>query len=317
MKRSIIFKIKTFIHQNSYKFILFKRKKASIAIFGVRRGGTTYLADLINSNKLIRTVDQPLDYFPRDYYNKIQNFKRLQLLPKNFCQYFNLDELEIKNIKLYFEKLENGCFKRIDKRYFFYKNQNLYKFTNGAYVSDIFSKLTNSTNIHLLRHPISQSLSCIKNDWKTNYHPYLDSYSFHSKFLTTEQSELFKLVDRSGTKLQKNVINWIIHNLFILKFSNSKFITIYYEDIVLNFSKVQRTLSSYGISLDKKLRHKNSGSRHWSSEEAKKNIKSGHAKKNLEKYLTYVNKNELSHIQKILDVFKITNYKADNPYPNY
>ena len=95
MKRSILFKLKTFIHQNTIKFIFFKRKKNSVAIFGVRRGGTTFLADLINSNRLIRTIDQPLDYFPRNYYNKIQNLKRLHLFPKNFCQYFNLHDLEI------------------------------------------------------------------------------------------------------------------------------------------------------------------------------------------------------------------------------
>ena len=112
-------------------------------------------------------------------------------------------------------------------------------------------------------------------------------------------------------------MNWIIHNLYILKFSNSKFITIFYEDLILNFEKVQNTLSSHNIFLNEELKNKNSGSRYWSTDESKMNIKSGNAIKNLQNFLNKVDNTELLYIQKIVDVFEITNYRADNPNPIY
>jgi hypothetical protein len=185
----------------------------NIALFGIRRGGTTWISDLICSKWNIRYLDQPTDAaYNRFANNYLQSKKRIYLPPRKYYSYFNLTKDEEIILKRYFRLLIGGKLPYYDKYPFFYKNRIFLKLTNSA--SYIHEWLINEFSFYpivLFRHPVLQALSTMRAKWKIIYPVYYDSLEFRRKYLSNDQINLIQEIDKSDNILNKYIIDWVFN----------------------------------------------------------------------------------------------------------
>ena len=296
------------------KYIYFEKKKESIAIVGSRRGGTTFLASLLSTPNT-RIVDQPLEAFSRNYNSNITNLKKKILPPKELYQYFNITQNDKTIILKYLKDIENGCYPTLDLNFGLIKNNIVYKFVHGGFMLDVIIKL-NIKPIILFRHPISQSLSCIRNKWGNVYKVYLESVYFRERFLNKIQLAEMIRIDKFGSELEKGILDWYCGNIELLK-NWRNYSTIFYEDLVLHPDEsIEMIESKFKIRFNRNKLNKPSGSSFLSEKGFKKKIGDSEYKKlHLKKPFEMLSIEEKDKIQDVFEVFNIDIYHAYSPYP--
>lgn len=296
------------------KYLYFEKKNESIAIIGSRRGGTTFLASLLSSPKT-RIVDQPFEAFSRDYKCNIVRVKKQVLPPKELYQYFNFSRVDETTIIKYIQKIELGKYAIFDLNFGLFKNRIVYKLVQGGFMLDILIKL-NIKPLIIFRHPISQSLSCIRNNWGNIYKVYLDSSYFREKYLTEVQIKKMISIDKYGSPIEKGILDWYCGNIHILR-NWKNYPTVFYEDLVLypeeNFKMIE---SNFQVRIRRDKFNKASGSSFLSENDFINNIENIEFKKNhLLKPFSILNKTDKEKCQDLFNILKIDIYKAFSPFP--
>lgn len=295
------------------KYLYFSKKTKSIGILGVRRGGTTLLTQILSDPKT-RIIDQPLEYFDREKFNYAVKYKRANLPPKELCQYFKLTVEELDKIRCYLETFEKGKASFIDLNFGLFKNRILYKFVNGGYV---FEEITEKIQpILIFRHPLTQGLSCIRNNWSNYYGPYLDSLYFRKTFLNDKKIKVIGEIEKNGSALERAFVDWYCSNANLLKvYKNYPYV--FYEDLVLNPKTTSDYLErKFAISPDKKKFDRPSGSSFLSTVEFKNNIQNETYKlKHLSKPFDSISNSEKEVLQMLLNIFEINMYSMYSPIP--
>jgi hypothetical protein len=286
------------------KYMFFKKKHESIAILGTRRGGTTFLTQLL-TNHTVRFIDQPFECYYRESYRRIQNFKRSKLPSRNLNQFFYIKSSEKIRMLEYLKEYEDGKNSFIDSNFGFLKKSIVYKFTEGNYFIENFESL-NIKPIIIFRHPISQARSCIRNKWGHIYYPYMDSIYFRSKYLDDEKYKLFMEIDLNGTELEKGVLDWFCSNAYLLK-CWKEYPTIFYENLIINpIITSEKLKDTWGIKINLNKINDASGSSVFSENNFKENIKSEDFKKthlkNAFKNIKEIDRINLNRIFKILGI---------------
>lgn len=293
------------------KMILFFKKfkvKESVLIFSEPRSGSTWLLELLNN-----TTDSIINFEPLHHNNGV--------VPKDF-NWGNrvfLEKNDQRNIYIEFMKdvLELKYYSKwtIERNYDFLKIIKskfvLTKFVQGNL---LLPWITNRINfkykpIHLLRHPVAVALSQVK--------------MFESRNMlgapTSIKNRIFQnhrdYLKGLATPLERQVATWCITNGYILKSKgvNSKWLTIYYEDIIMQTNEeLHKVLRSYNLDYNFKL---NLTEIRKPSTTTFKNGLKKEPTLQIEKFLREIDNQELIKIQKILDYFEITCYSAFSANP--
>ncbi len=136
-----------------------------IALFGSRRSGTTMMVEVIAANPGLKSVDQPLSVITASPYQ----LKRMPLFASGWP--FAPTKEEQERLRSYFSDILEGRihvnepwrFWRSD--FSFRSNRIVLKLTNAHGISEWLTEKFQLQTIVVVRHPISQSLSLMRNRW--------------------------------------------------------------------------------------------------------------------------------------------------------
>jgi len=220
-----------------------KGDKRDIFIFATRRGGSTWLSNVVCSQRGMRLVDQPFDP------GTITDEQKAALPRANDYQYIHFSPADCSKIECYFRRIRAGNLPIRTRWHFLGRYPStasrrlVYKIVNAKAMIGFFLETFDGHFVYLVRHPIPVSLSVIRNGWPLHVEAYLDNAFFVSRYLSSKQRSYAQQVMRTGSTLQKYILNWCLENIVPLKFAGcAGLLTVTYEELVLNKGDMLRML---------------------------------------------------------------------------
>jgi hypothetical protein len=208
----------------------------NILLFATRRGGSTFLMELIGANRGVRSLDQPFEMsaeFPTAaQVADIPLFEDGQLT--------SLDERSAKRLQSLTERIFAGEVvinapsrvwrHDVERR----SNRLVLKITDAKPLIGWFAETVPCDIVYLTRHPIPQSISCLRNDWTLTAGAYLRDEQFIEANVSDRALALAHDVMRSGTSLQQFVLNWTLENVAPMRLlpEHPDWLHVRYEDCV-------------------------------------------------------------------------------------
>ncbi|WP_100656478.1 sulfotransferase domain-containing protein [Alteromonas flava] len=248
---SIKYRVKTFFRHiaNNTLGRLQRRSgeaKEDIIVFSTRRGGSTWLIELLSAEphvkRAVEIFDVTLNHNP--YKNRLPLSKGGFYIDLSYEQkallfdYFNdlrLGKINYNTQWKFWQKPFNYSYNRMLFKVFYAKN----------YIVD-FSMLKNTKIIFQVRHPIPTSLSICKQKWPNAADYFLKCENFKHQ-LSTKQLKLSNDVMENGAELEKYVLGWFLENWIPILESqkNNDWLILRYEDMVMNPELTISTLKKF------------------------------------------------------------------------
>ena len=319
MPYSLSHALKTNIYKIVPKSWLYQQGKLpNILLYSSRRGGSSYLAGLIAMEPGIRLIDQPFDLFKPD--TPKGGIKAKYLPAMSISQFVSLNAPEEKEVEKYIDILLNGRERMISEPTFSRMNRTLLKIVNAMALINWLGERFKVKTVFLVRHPIAQGMSIIKNRWKITAGSYLENESFEQCYLTLSQRSLGYQILEHGSDLEKAVLNWIFENIVPLKHAKKVDLFITYEELVLNseatINLIADKLELRNIQRIKTKVNVPSSSSGFSTENTLRAIQDGDRSTLVNIWMNQVDKVELKKIQELLAAFEIDEYEAESCLPH-
>ncbi len=209
----------------------------NICLFATRRGGSTWAMEMIAANRGIRPMNQPFETLSRNL-TLAQAFE-IPRFPQG--QITSLGEPEAAMLGSYVRRMFSGelvvnaplrfwqtGFERVS-------NRVVLKITDAKAVIGWFDENVDADIVYLTRHPVSQSLSCIRNGWTLTTRSYLADPHFCAAFLGAAEGRCRDLMDH-GSPLEQWALNWAVENVapMTLLPERPEWLHLRYEDAVLH-----------------------------------------------------------------------------------
>lgn len=299
-------------NQLSYK----KGKEKDIVLIASRRSGSTHVAHIISCDRGVRYVDQPFDLFkPQTRAGKIKSF---YLFSAPYSQFITLSDDQEILVQEYMTLMLNGKLKHLGKiehwRFPFLANRTVLKICNASPLIDWFNSQFDVSIVYLVRHPIPQALSVMRNKWGLTSKAYIENEDFCSSYLDEDMIKISNKVTSNGTYFEKAIVNWCLENIVPLKHSKSEILKITYEELVynpvptinllsekLNLANIQGMRRAMRIPSQAAL----------SEERTKAAIKQEKREYLISKWTTKVSDEHLRDARTILEAFGIFEYRVD------
>jgi len=297
--------------------------KKNICIFASRRGGSTWLMELIGSNKGLRYIDQPLSIYSA-------SLIQFQYLPVfNYGQFIHLDKEEKEMVKYFFNRLFEGSlkinsqWKFWQKDFDFVSNRLVLKIVDAKGIIDWIEECFDVHVIYLTRHPIPQALSVMRNDWGLTVKAYLRNSYFVEHYLNDGVLAYCHDILEKGSLLQKYVLNWALENLVPIRMIPDKpeWIHISYENLTLF---PEKTIVELARALDlanfdammKKIKRPSRSTRRFSTGKKKYMISSHNHDYLIKSWKKEISDEDERSAFKILEKLGITIYRYSQFLPN-
>jgi hypothetical protein len=189
--------------------------RRNICLFATRRGGSTWLMEVIGANKGVRSLDQPFSSSTGTL-----TAGQFRAMPKfDGGMVVALDEDQEAPFRAYVDRVMNGALPvnaptRFWSREFDFRSERLLlKITDTNAMIDWFAQHYDVDIVYLSRHPIPQALSCIRNGWTLNVGPFLRSRRFCETHLDSDLVDYAHHVFATGNDLDRFVLNWTLENI--------------------------------------------------------------------------------------------------------
>lgn len=237
--------IKSIVFEILWSFLRHEKTKRDICLFASRRGGSTWLQEVICINGRIRAIDQPFSFYSGPPFLH----EHLPIVTNSL--FLHLDQEDEMRIKKYVDSifaghLVLGAQWRFWKKSFLLKsNRILLKITKGKSLMKWFTDNYDVDMVWLIRHPIAQSLSVIKAGWENDSKVYLQNPFFVDQYLNAGLQEFAGKILDHGDILEKYVLNWCLESLIPFHTLQKKpqIILISYEESVLKPENMAAYLS--------------------------------------------------------------------------
>lgn len=305
-----------------YKNIKFGtiKKNENILIYGISRGGTTMLAEALNSVLDSRLVWEPL--FPHRNVSlskinpySIHNYKELDLgwnpsiihpAPKADLYFKKLFALKERNIRL---------FRFTNKKRFSKQEYTIFKFCFGNFMYPYFQDNFNGKSLILIRHPFAVAASSLNFGKNYNWHKknwsewsYKEN-NFNKGFFDYYNSKL-DLINSPFTLIVFQAVSQFSYILDNYNKNTTK--VIFYEDLIVSPNLVlQEVEGLIGNKLDQKTFLQSISKGSFSSRE-------GHtlkdSRKQLSKWKKICSSKDIEDGLKIFEAFNF-NYYSENLEP--
>ena len=216
--------------------------EANILLFATRRGGSTFLMELISANRGVRSIDQPFEMssaFPTAaQVADVPLFEDGQLT--------SLDERSARRLQSLTERILDGKVvvnapRRVWRRDVEWRSNRLVlKILDAKPLIGWFAATVPCDIVYLTRHPIPQSISCIRNGWTLTSAAYVRDERFVEANLSDAALALAHDVMRSGTQLEQFVLNWALENVAPVRLlpDHPDWLHVRYEECVTDPSAV-------------------------------------------------------------------------------
>ncbi len=220
----------------------------NILLFASRRGGSTFLMELIGANRGVRSLDQPFEMsaaFPT-----AGQAADLPLFADG--QLTSLDERSARRLQSLTERIFAGKVvinapTRVWRRDVERRSDRLVlKINDAKPLIGWFSETVPCDIVYLTRHPIPQAVSCLRNNWTLTVDAYLRDEHFIEANVSEQALTLAHDVMRNGTALQKFLLNWTLENVAPVRLlpENPGWLHVRYEDCVTDPTRMVETVAS-------------------------------------------------------------------------
>lgn len=302
--------------------LLFKnfRIENSIIICSEARGGSTWLMELLSN-----IPNSIINWEPLHVTNGVVD-SRLKLGWRPFIKKDNTDRhLKDLFVKIFTLKLFNKWTLRyVDIPHIKFAKYVITKFVRMnqslPWLVNQFPELQRKP-IFLLRHPITTCISRLKTFEKENDMKAITTKKKLGNFvvpncLNNERYVQHKsYIETLETQLEREVAVWCINNANLINHPDAeKWITLYYEDLVLNPKTIfEALLQDLNLQVSetvlKKIQYRKASSSNYY-----KLLKSD-PKEQLESFLAILDETYLQKLQDIFHYFNLQVYSATNAYP--
>ena len=283
--------------------------RRDICVFATRRGGSTWIMELIAANRGIRPLNQPLETLSRN----VTIGQAVELPKLDQGQITSIGPEDESQLHHVVSKLLSGEFvfnaptKFWAKGFDFRSNRHVLKVTDAKPVIDWFDSTFDVDIVFLTRHPIPQALSCLRNRWTLTVRPFLRDERFVARYLGDERLALCHEVMERGTDLERFVLNWALENLAPLQLlpERPQWTHVSYEQCVLDPDAVIERLSERLGLEDREAMLRTvtrpSGSSGRSTTETVGDIRSGRGAAALERWKNEVPADEIDRCLSLLE----------------
>lgn len=289
--------------------------KPSIFIFSTPRSGSTWLMELMLTQKGFKACNEPFNLRMTEIADTLGIHDWNSLYSDN----------ALPKIERHINSFSNGelrvAFKNRypwQRYYRLFTNRMVFKILHAGHEKiDWFVRTFDAQVVYLIRHPLPVALS-------RKELPRLSTFidSEYSRYFTDQQIIEAKRILADGSHIKKAVLDWCLHNATAIKRHMDKVIFITYEQLVMNPEPVVNALSRQ-LGLDDATRIFDkitapSGSVNQSTKETASALaaKSGKAKTWLiEKWRADIEADKEKELMEILDVFGLDIYKSGNYMP--
>lgn len=219
----------------------------NIFLFATRRGGSTFAMELIAANRGVRPMNQPLE----TQSDNLTMAQALEIPRFGQGQITSLDDHDAERLRVLVERIFAGevvinaptKFWRRDVD--FVSNRIVLKLTDCKPVIGWFDETFDADIVYLTRHPIPQSLSCIRNAWTLTAGAHLDDPRFVDANLDDAALALSHDILAGGDELQKFCLNWALENVAPIRLlpTHPNWLHVRYEDCAIDPEGTLRTIA--------------------------------------------------------------------------
>lgn len=297
---------------------------SDIAVVGSRRSGSTLIMQVLAANRKVKYCNQPLSLFS----GSSDQIRRLPIFDSG--QFIALDEEEAEQLHAYFQDIQEGR-NHVNENWRFWQptfdfqsNRIVFKVTDGHHLIDWFETALGYRTLSLIRHPISQSLSVIRNGWQGRYKGFLRSPAFRALYLEPKGivSEAEEIAVK-GSLLQRHVLGWCCENIGLLSANDGagrsdvvsyEHFTLAPEPFVKAFAAAFQ-LADTDRMLEAAGQRSLSTKRKLSSSDTNALIDQGDKEALIERWRTSLKPGEEEAAFTVLDLFGIDVYERGNALP--
>jgi hypothetical protein len=285
----------------------------NILLFATRRGGSTFLMELISANRGIRSIDQPFEMtcaFPT-----AAQVADMPLFEDG--QLTSLDERSATRLQSLTERIFAGevvvnapsrVWRRdVERR----SNRLVLKILDAKPLIGWFSDTVPCDIVYLTRHPIPQAISCIRNGWTLTAAAYLRDERFVEANLSDAAVSLAHDVMRTGTPLEQFALNWALENVAPMRLlpHHADWTHVRYEDCVTDPAGVLDTVAARLRLGDRERMHatlqRPSVSSGLSTKETRDLIEKGQAAESVTRWRRQVDDGTEAWCNRLLETFGI------------
>lgn len=296
--------------------VSFKKGGKPIVVFGLRRGGSTMLADAIAANKGVWFSNEPYAVLSAHPAYRLKK----KLLPEaKHSHFFNLESDALEQFSDYTFGLlearnrELGACRRT--KFFLRADRVCLKVLNAPWMIDWFCKETDAQIVTIIRHPAAQALSVIRQGWDFPLEAYAARIRSLSGAFSGPQMSFIEETAMSDDLWAKALVDWVVTSHPLRKEGGSLVVRTRYEDIVSDPSKVvdevladRFCLSDIGAMMAA-LRMP-SGSSKMSEDDTNKAILEGDTRLLIEGWEGKIDERMSRILYKILDIFEVEEYQT-------
>ena len=281
--------------------------------------------EIIAANRGVRFLNQPLEILTPNltpsHYRRLPKFDDGQIV--------HPDAQQVKELRAFVGELLSGRFPanaphRFWRREFDFRATRLVlKIVGAKAMIDWFDENFDIQVVFLVRHPIAQALSCLRNGWAPTTGAYLRNSWFADEVLGRELWAAANEVTRVGSDLEKLVLNWIVENLYPLRRlpAQPQWFALSYEECV-SYQEEMLALIADRLALSDLKRMARAAAREsrsagFSEAATRAAIRAGRAQNLADAWVRRIDAEEQGRCFELLERFGITLYRPGSPMPNW
>ncbi len=316
--------LKNFARSLKRRALRYKQgNRPNLCVLGIRRGGSTLLADMIAAQRGVWFANEPFAVFKK-HQNAGARLERW--LPKlKHSQFFDLSDEHAAQVDRYIELLNCASIPIGTARRTHFPltaNRVCIKVLNAPFLSDRFAHQHGMTSVFLTRHPAAQALSILRQKWGYSAEAYFDKPDFLAQYMTGQQIELGQRIlanQTSGADWEKAILNWWVENVYPLRHAKTLTHVLTYEELTLKPELWIKTLCE-SLKLDVPaamlaVANKPSNSSNMSTGDTVKQIAGSDRMGLVTSWQKKVDPSMASKAQAILDAMGVSEYRMDDALP--
>ena len=298
-------------------------ERPNLCVLGIRRGGSTLLADMLAAQPGVWFANEPFAVFKNHQNAGAKLGRWLPELPHS--QFFDLSKEQSDQFDQYTALLNRaqipiGTARRA--RFPLTADRVCIKVLNAPFLADRFAEACEMQTVFLTRHPAAQALSILRQGWGFSAEAYFAKPDFLAKYMKGEQIELGQRIfanKASGGDWEKAILNWWIENLYPIRHATRFTQVLTYEELTL---KPERWINTLCDSLQLgdpnamlTVANRPSNSSNMSTGDTVRQIAGSDRTGLISSWQKRVDADMASKAQAILDAFGVHEYRMNDPLP--
>lgn len=293
----------------------FRRAASPILVMGLRRGGSTMVADAVAANAGVWLVNEPFAVLPTHPGHAL---KSARLPAAAHSQFFALRGADLARFDAYLDDLLAARLRALGAarraRAPLTADRVCLKILNAPWMIERMIGRDGAQALILLRHPGAQALSALRQGWGFALEAYHARRDALDAAFDADQLALWDDVAASGDRWRIAVLDWVIASLPLRRCAAPGARRVLYEDVVAAPDRfVDETLSDWlGLAERDRMRaalSRPSGSSRMSEKAALDAMRDRDVAALVDGWRDKLDADQRRAGQEILDVFRVAHYQ--------